>query len=108
MAVKYKYIKKHMRSIDYPTKDKELASDTKNATPGNLASGIVIERKRSDLLMFLIFLLFIGGMFGTAAYGYAKGDPKKLLTPFDSRGNQCGLVGTPTEKFKYIWWPDLY
>ena len=47
-------------------------------------------------------------MFATAAYGYAKGDPVKLLTPFDSMGNQCGLSGTKTEPFKYLWWPDLY
>ena len=33
-----------MRSIDYTVKDKENASDSKNATPGTLASGIVVER----------------------------------------------------------------
>ena len=76
-----------MRSIDYPTGDKEKASDAKNATPGTLATGIAVERQRSDLFMCIIFVLFIGGMFGTAAYGYAKGAPVKLLTPFDSRGN---------------------
>jgi len=47
-------------------------------------------------------------MFATVAYGYAKGDPVKLLTPFDSRGNQCGLSNSPTAEFKYLWWPDLY
>jgi hypothetical protein len=47
-------------------------------------------------------------MFATAAYGYAKGNPAKLLTPFDSRGNQCGAKGTQTEDYKYLWWPDLY
>ncbi len=58
--------------------------------------------------MLLIFFIFFCGMFATAAYGYAKGDPSKLLTPFDSKGNQCGLAGNATEKYKYLWWPDLH
>ena len=33
-----------MRSVDYPIKDKETASDSKNATPGTLTTGIVVER----------------------------------------------------------------
>ena len=71
--------------------------------------GIVYgRRKATDIFMCIIFLVFFCGMFATAAYGYAKGDPVKLLTPFDSRGNQCGLSGTKTEPFKYLWWPDLY
>ncbi len=97
-----------MRSIDYPDKDKELAIDAKNGTPGTLASGIVVERQRRDIIFFLVFVLFICGMFATAAYGYAKGNPVKLLTPFDSKGTQCGLKNSPTEEFKYLWWPDLY
>lgn len=86
-----------MRRLDYPTKDKELASDAKNGTPGTLAEGIAVERQRRDCLFLIIFFLFFLGMFATVAYGYAKGDPVKLLTPFDSRGNQCGLSNSPTE-----------
>jgi len=37
--------------------------------------------------MCLAFFLFFLGMFGTAGYGYAKGDPYNLLTPFDADGN---------------------
>jgi hypothetical protein len=43
--------------------------------------------------MCLIFFVFFCGMFATAAYGYAKGDPMRLITPFDSSGNQCGSDG---------------
>ena len=32
-------------------------------------------------------MLAIGG------YGLAEGDPLKIITPFDSDGNQCGLPG---------------
>lgn len=36
--------------------------------------------------MCAIFSVFFCGMFATAAYGYAKGDPTKLITPFDYDG----------------------
>jgi hypothetical protein len=49
-----------------------------------------MERKCTDMLVCLIFVVFFCGMFATAAYGYAKGDPAKLITPFDTYGNQCG------------------
>ncbi len=46
--------------------------------------------------MCLIFFIFFLGMFGTAGYGYVKGDPMKLLTPFDASGKLWDL------KFKEI------
>jgi hypothetical protein len=57
--------------------------------------------------MCIIFSLFFCGMFATAAYGYAMGNPMKLLTPFDSKGTQCGMRGNLTADFKYVFWPDL-
>lgn len=71
----------------FPESDKEKANDKKNQIPGEIASGIALERSRSDLLICLVFVIFFCGMFATAAYGYAKGNPAKLLTPFDSKGN---------------------
>lgn len=55
--------------------------------------------------MCIIFCVFFLGMFATAAYGYAKGNPLKLLTPYDSRGTQCGR--NLTSDYKYLFWPDL-
>ncbi len=56
-------------------------------------------------------------MFFTAAYGYAKGDPYRLITPFDSDGNYsgkltiigkiCGEAATRYEAYKYLHWPEL-
>ena len=93
--------------IDYPASDKKKAAEDNNQMPGKLAEGIVVERTTSDIFMCIIFGLFFCGMFATAAYGYAKGNPMKLLTPYDSRGNQCGLKNNATEEFKYVFWPDL-
>ena len=45
-----------------------------------------MERTCTDVFMCLIFTVFFCGMFATAAYGYAFGQPSKLITPFDSSG----------------------
>jgi choline transporter-like protein 2/4/5 len=46
-----------------------------------------MDRHCTDVIMCLIFTFFFCGMFATAAYGYAKGDPSRLITPFDSDGS---------------------
>lgn len=71
-----------------------------------MKDGIVMDRKCTDVFVCLVFVVFFMGMFATAAYGYAKGDPTKLLMPFDSDGNSCGGNGT-TKEYKYLFWPDL-
>lgn len=93
-------------SIEYPDSDKKKSEDEKNQTPPKLAEGILLERSVTDVFMCIIFALFFLGMFATAAYGYAKGNPMKLLTPYDSKGTQCGR-GNATADFKYLFWPDL-
>jgi hypothetical protein len=66
-----------------------------------------MERKCTDVFICLIFFVFFCGMFATAAYGYAKGDPAKLIMPFDSDGNNCGGSNGTLKDFKYLFWPDL-
>ena len=46
-----------------------------------------MDRSCTDAWMCIIFTVFFIGMFATAGYGYANGDPSKLVTPFDSDGN---------------------
>jgi hypothetical protein len=67
--------------------------------------GIVMERRCTDVLICLVFTVFFCGMFATAAYGYAKGDPTKLIMPFDTDGNSCG--SGKVENYPYLMWPDL-
>jgi hypothetical protein len=45
-----------------------------------------MNRSCTDCICCLIFVAFIAGMVGTAAYGFAKGDPKLLLTGWDADG----------------------
>jgi hypothetical protein len=52
----------------------------------------------------MIFSIFFLGMFATAAYGYSQGNPNKLITPFDSQGNQCGINNT----YQYLYWPEIF
>ena len=66
-----------------------------------------MDRKCTDAFMCIIFAVFFCGMFATAAYGYAKGDPTKLIMPFDSDGNNCGGANTKSQDYKYLFWPDL-
>ena len=40
----------------------------------------------------------------TAAYGFAKGNPKLLLTGWDADGNGCGYNET-TKDYPYLYWP---
>jgi hypothetical protein len=48
---------------------------------------MVMERRCTDILICILFFIFFCGLFATAAYGYAFGDPTKLITPYDTDGN---------------------
>jgi hypothetical protein len=52
--------------------------------------------------MCLAFLVFIAGMAGVASYGFANGDPEKIITPLDAVGNQCGLGDLADYPYLYI------
>ena len=84
-----------------------LQGDSKNKTPDALKNGVVMDRSCTDILMCTVFTIFFCGMFATAAYGYANGDPLKVITAFDSDGNQCGKSGTQYENYKALFWPNL-
>ena len=48
------------------------------------------ERKCTDILCCLSFIVFILGMLAISAFALSQGNPSKILTKFDSDGNQCG------------------
>ena len=66
--------------IDEADKNKLSAAD----------KGIKWERSCTDILCCLLFLVFLASMVGITGYATTKGDPKRLLTPFDSSANKCG------------------
>ncbi len=57
-----------------------------------LKQGVVIKRSCTDVFMCIVFVIFFCGLFATAGYGYANGDPSKLITPFDSSGISTKLI----------------
>ena len=69
-------------------KDTDDARDTKNSLS---TKEMTYYRTCTDVLccgIFVIFLIFVTVICG---YGFYQGDPVRILTPFDSDGNQCGL-----------------
>ena len=46
-----------------------------------------MERSVTDVLMLLVFVVFIGSMAGLAGYAYVKGDKARLFNPIVSQGN---------------------
>jgi hypothetical protein len=61
-----------------------------------MEKGINRDRKCQDLLCLIIFISFLGGMVACVAYGFVKGDPVKMMAPYDSLGNFCGIDNRPS------------
>ena len=67
--------------------------------------GPVYKRKCTDPFMCVLFFIFLCGLFATAAYGYSRGEPGRVLSLYDSDGQQCG-AGRATE-YKYLLYAQL-
>ena len=50
------------------------------------------ERKCTDCLFLVLFIVFWVGMFYVAAVGFMNGDPAKLINPSDYLGGTCGSL----------------
>ncbi|XP_065349302.1 choline transporter-like 2 isoform X3 [Cloeon dipterum] len=53
--------------------------------------GPLKSRSCTDVLCFLLFLVFIGGWVVIATLAYKTGDPERLIYPTDSLGRRCGV-----------------
>lgn len=69
-----------------------------------LQSGPVMARSCTDPICCLIFVAFIAGMTATAAYGFARGDPRLLITGWDADARGCGY-SAETKDYPYLYWP---
>lgn len=61
---------------------------------------MVMNRGCTDVLMLLIFIVFVGSMVGLSGYAFVKGDKQRLFYPVVSLGNSangvlqiCGVDG---------------
>ena len=67
-------------------------------------AGMEYNRICTDILFCVIFVVFCVGMIGVSGYALSTGEPSKILTPFDSDGNMCGMAGQTASTGKYL--PD--
>ena len=51
---------------------------------------MVMERSCTDFLCCILFGIFVAAMVFVTMFAVEKGDPNRILTPFDSDGNECG------------------
>ena len=49
------------------------------------------NRKCTDILCLVLFLVFIGVMVYISIVAFTTGNPKYLAYPFDSEGKQCHM-----------------
>jgi len=71
----------------------------------NLRYGVIENRSCTDFLCCLLFVMLWIGMILSASIGFKNGNPKKMLSPFDSAGNQCGLT-KGFEQYNKIYFPQ--
>lgn len=69
-----------------------------------LENGPLASRKCRDVPCCLLFLAFLGGMIGIAAWGYSQGHPTLIGRGYDSAGNMCG-VDSGYENYPYLYFP---
>ena len=69
--------------------DIEAASKDENKLK---EGGIKWDRTCTDVICCLVFMVFLVTMVGLSFIGFTKGDPLRLLTPYDSVGNMCGAA----------------
>ena len=56
----------------------------------NIKDGPVKERRVTDFLCLILFLVFLGAMMACTLYGFKKGDVARYVSPLDRDGKFCG------------------
>ena len=69
--------------MSYRDEDIDAAKDEKNKSE----VGVKMDRGYSDIPFCLVFIAAIVAMIGIGGWGISKGDPYKIVTPFDSQKN---------------------
>ena len=57
----------------------------------NEETGMVFERGCTDFLCGIVFLVFVASLFAVAIYGMIRGDPKRLIKPYDFNSKICDV-----------------
>ncbi|XP_032971848.1 choline transporter-like protein 5 isoform X1 [Rhinolophus ferrumequinum] len=70
--------------------------------------GPVVNRSCTDVLCFIIFILFIIGYIILGLIAWVHGDPRRVAYPTDSQGHFCGQKGTPNENKSILFYFNLF
>lgn len=78
----------------------------------NMTGGINMDnRKCTDVIMCIVFVVFIGLLGYITNFSLAEGDPIKIITPFDSQGNKCGFnnltSGVDMTEYRFKFLPNI-
>jgi len=83
------------------SKGKEYEAEPVDA---DLENGPLAKRKCRDPICCLLFIAFLGGMIGIAAWGYSQGHPTLIGRSYDTDGNICG-IDAGYENYPYMYFP---
>ena len=90
--------RKSLADPDYKGEDYNIDAELEKGPLGN--------RRCTDLLCLLVFLLATVAMGYIGTYAIANGDPDRIMTPYDATGAFCGK--TPGyENYPYLWFQNL-
>jgi hypothetical protein len=68
-------------------------------------NGVIENRSCTDFLFFILFIGLWVGIVWVASYAFKHGDYKRIASPYDSFGNQCGINLNVTG-YKYLYYID--
>lgn len=60
------------------------------------------NRKCTDIICALLFIVFTGCSIAAAFYGFSNGDLTNIVPPYDSSGNKCNANATAGYKYLYF------
>ncbi|XP_073090237.1 choline transporter-like protein 5 isoform X1 [Manis javanica] len=70
--------------------------------------GPVTNRRCTDVLCCVVFMLFIMGYILLGLTAWVHGDPRRVAYPTDSTGHFCGQKGTPNENKTVLFYFNLF
>jgi hypothetical protein len=69
-----------------------------------LEDGPLAKRTCRDPICCLLFVAFLGAMFGIAAWGYSQGNPGLIGRGYDYNGRMCGM-DDEVKDYPYLYFP---
>mgnify|MGYP006893281288 CR=1 FL=1 len=104
---------------NYVAPNKEMSKDDKKkdkyqqdmdgftiAGNSNIKDGVVKERRVTDFMCLILFLVFIGAMAACTLFGFKNGDVDKYIAPLDGNDHFCG-IDAGYEDFPKLFLRDL-